>query len=773
MFPDPAHASATELLNCLRILTRIIPYVYEKKADTPQFDEWIDRLFWNVPEATAVGVATDRYVLTKPLAEELIDAGMGLLFAEGFTVPMTKTPSDRRNLSIWETGVGCTIPITSTHELESNKVEVLRFLLTLCSDCLYISPSALPLKGSPFLTYMVTMVDRRTAMATLCSLLNTTLKYSPGWKVPYNHMIISDRHRQLITYALQYLLVLLIYPIPETVIASNADKEKSPLKNIFRSLCGKIHKTEDLQFIGNSLAKMLSQPIHASLSYLPGSRQEISWIPELTMLFWDLIQCNKKFRAYLIASNQMQDYMCILLFYIHEKRLDPTKIGLVRLCSYVLLYLTTEKSFAISLAKPFSNQTTNLNNIQPASFSGSYFDYLITQLYKIIMTSSESLNFLVPTFLDCIYNIAPFIRNISYSAASNIVQLAATLSNPAFLFAKEFNHHLLISLLKCINMIIECNFHANRNLIFLIMKNETIFNKIQALSMEKDLDQVISSTNKNSDMKLPTSNDSTSLPLNTTDTFVIDESDDEDTHDGDIEKDSSIEARESKKFPELVPLTKIARNKGKEVRAFPRSSPTSPNLHSGKFAASSSWTLTWLPLLPTHTICSMIAYLRTTIPYFQNNIDGSGNGPRPSLESRLTEPSKVIDQLAAVSKIDGVIFYNYVPRVPENPVGEVPTFNLPADYEMVRFPWTRGSLGWYESILWGSIFQSERQVAPTDTSNMINSSGSPVGVWNGTAIKLFRLQETAPRGPSLLSPKGAVDAMAETVIQKIGQFRTK
>jgi len=27
------------------------------------------------------------------------------------------------------------------------------------------------------------------------------------------------------------------------------------------------------------------------------------------------------------------------------------------------------------------------------------------------------------------------------------------------------------------------------------------------------------------------------------------------------------------------------------------------------------------------------------------------------------------------------------------------------------------------------------------------------GVWNGTAVKLFRVQETAPEGPSLLAPR--------------------
>lgn len=766
-FPHPELAPARELLNCIRILTRVLPFVYEQHNESPESDAWVERFFWgqrrvrntSSPPTQSPTMSADddatQFHLTKPLGEHLVDTAMGLLFCGGFSVPRIPGSTEKITHSIWETGVGCTTPISSTHELESNKVEILRFLLTLGSDCLYTSSSVLPGLGSKFLTYMVIHTDRRTAMATLCSLLNTTLKYSPGWKVPYDHMIISDRHRQLITYSLQYLLVLLVYPIPE-----NAQYENAPPKNIFRYLCGKVHKTEDLQFIADSLAKMLSQPIHASFSYLPGSRLEISWIPELTMLFWDLIQCNKRFRSYLIASERMQDYMIVLLYYIHEKRLDPAKFGLVRLCAYALLYHTTEKSFAISLSKSFISQNSLPHNIQLSSFNGSYADYLIIQLFKTITASSENMNFLVPTFLDCIYNIAPYVQNISYQAASSIIQLCATVSNPSFLFARESNHQLLSVLLKSINLMIECNFHSNRNLTFLIMKNERVFTSIQSLSQADDLEQVISSTAKDPDMKVSIGSSSSILSLGV-DSFVIgDDSEDE------KEKESNaIEAEELKKSSELKAALSKSR-KGKGIGGSPDSLLSSPTVSTstdsnGKFTPSPAWTSTWLPLLPTHVTCSLINHLRSVIPYFQQISPDGPNAPRPSLESRLHEPSKVIDSISTIKSIPGVIFYNAKSEV-----------SLPADFEIVRFTWSRSSLGWYESILWGCIFQSERQVTAADSGNVLHSSSNPVGVWNGTNIKLFRLQETAPRGPSLLRPKGAVDAMAETMMQKIGQLRS-
>ena len=75
------------------------------------------------------------------------------------------------------------------------------------------------------------------------------------------------------------------------------------------------------------------------------------------------------------------------------------------------------------------------------------------------------------------------------------------------------------------------------------------------------------------------------------------------------------------------------------------------------------------------------------------------------------------------------------------------------------FEWSPLALGWYESLLWGFIFVGERHVS--------KGTGT-VGVWNGTAVRLFRVQETAPEGPSLLAPRGGVDAIGSNLIERLG-----
>jgi hypothetical protein len=53
------------------------------------------------------------------------------------------------------------------------------------------------------------------------------------------------------------------------------------------------------------------------------------------------------------------------------------------------------------------------------------------------------------------------------------------------------------------------------------------------------------------------------------------------------------------------------------------------------------------------------------------------------------------------------------------------------------------------------------------------STPGTVGVWNGTAIKLFRVQEGAAQGPTLLAPRGAVDAVGSNLVQRIGSLNLR
>ncbi|KAL2163109.1 hypothetical protein VTH06DRAFT_6945 [Thermothelomyces fergusii] len=190
-FPDPDVAPAREALNCIRVLTRVLPFVYEKEP----LQQWQDELLWSprrrpagqattgASEVIFDGGATDapprpssRDVEdAKPLAEELIDTLLDLLFFSDFTVPKAPPGKAKVTYAIWQSGVGCNASIPTTREHESNRSEILRLLLTLASHSMYLAPSVLPQQGTKALTYICTNPDKQVVLSVLCSLLNTSV----------------------------------------------------------------------------------------------------------------------------------------------------------------------------------------------------------------------------------------------------------------------------------------------------------------------------------------------------------------------------------------------------------------------------------------------------------------------------------------------------------------------------------------------------------------------------------------------------------------------
>ena len=83
----------------------------------------------------------------------------------------------------------------------------------------------------------------------------------------------------------------------------------------------------------------------------------------------------------------------------------------------------------------------------------------------------------------------------------------------------------------------------------------------------------------------------------------------------------------------------------------------------------------------------------------------------------------------------------------------------PSPIRVHLFEWSTLSLGWYESLLWGFVFASEMVVAK-----------GTAGVWNNTSIRLFRVQQGESQTPSLLAPRGAVDAVGSNLVQRIGSL---
>lgn len=133
--------------------------------------------------------------------------------------------------------------------------------------------------------------------------------------------------------------------------------------------------------------------MQATASYLPGSQKSVKWAPEMLVLFWETLQCNKRFRSFIIDSNRSHDFLVLCIFYAMEYRMDPSKQGVVRMCVFILQTMSAESTFAKSLNNSFEAQETLPQSIRLLKFRGSYADYLIMvcllfHLNNTILTST-------------------------------------------------------------------------------------------------------------------------------------------------------------------------------------------------------------------------------------------------------------------------------------------------------------------------------------------------------------------------------------------------
>lgn len=134
-------------------------------------------LFDESKDKTESHGAEDEFEDAKPLAEELIDTLVDLLFFADVTLPPQQGGQSKVTYAIWQSGVGCNTAVATTKEYESNRSEILRLLLTLAGQSMYMTPGVLPSRGVRTLTHMCSCPDKQVVLSLLCSLLNTVCNH--------------------------------------------------------------------------------------------------------------------------------------------------------------------------------------------------------------------------------------------------------------------------------------------------------------------------------------------------------------------------------------------------------------------------------------------------------------------------------------------------------------------------------------------------------------------------------------------------------------------
>uniref|UniRef100_A0A672HVH4 HID1 domain containing b n=1 Tax=Salarias fasciatus TaxID=181472 RepID=A0A672HVH4_SALFA len=458
------------VLNCTRLLTRILPYIFED-ADWRGF-------FWStVPGA---GRRLDGDVEdgdARPLAESLLLAVSDLLFCPDFTIQRRSGADSSEDVQsidscefIWEVGVGFAQapPPNSAHDM--NRTELLKLLLTCFSEAMYLPPSG-NRTLNPWVCFFCSP-ENRHALPLFTSLLNVVCAYDPvGLGIPYNHLLFWDRREQLVEQALQVLVVVLepeAEPSPPVFQASGPE-------NLFVSYLSRIHREEDLAFVLRGLARLLNNPLVQT--YLPRSARRIRFHQELLVLFSVLFQ---KFLFFVLKSSDVLEVLVPILFYLNHARADQSRLGLTHIGVFILLLLSGERNFGVRLNKPYSLRVP----MDIPVFTGTHADLLIVIFHKLITGGHQRLQPLFDCLLTVVVNISPYLKSLSMVAATKLLQLLEAFSAPWFLFSSAQNHHLVFFLLEVFNNIIQYQFDGNSNLVYAIIRKRALFHQLANLASD-------------------------------------------------------------------------------------------------------------------------------------------------------------------------------------------------------------------------------------------------------------------------------------------------
>uniref|UniRef100_A0A8C4R5V2 HID1 domain containing b n=1 Tax=Eptatretus burgeri TaxID=7764 RepID=A0A8C4R5V2_EPTBU len=724
----PGNRERQVVLNATRLLTRVLPYVFEDP-------DWTGFFWSSLPsrvksEGEPVGEEGEEGA--RPLAELLLLSIADLLFCPDFTVHLitqhgVDTAEDVSAVDsceyIWEAGVGFAHSPPHNYLHDSNRTELLKLLLTCFSEAIYKAPSNDANFGNPWVAFFCS-AENRHALPLFTSLLNVVCAYDPvGFGVPYNHLIFGDSREPLVEAAIQVLLICLDSDslagwgggADESSRNQNVDGHEPQLddteapgpRNLFVNYLSRIHREEDFHFTLKGLGSLLNNPLMQT--YLPNSTKKINFHQELLVLLWKIADYNKKFLFYVLKSSEVLDVLVPILYYLSDARADQSCVGLMHIGIFLLLLLSGERNFGVRLNKPYTVRVP----MDVPVFTGTHADLLIIVFHKIVTSGHQRLQPLFDCLLTIIVNVSPYLKSLSMVAANKLMHLLEAFSTPWFLFSAPHNHHLVFFLLEAFNNIIQYQFDGNSNLVYSIIRKRTVFHSLANLPtdqasvtrvLQKQKRMINSPSRQSSTDTQPTMEGAKPAPIGEQrtlqTTLAVTPGIEKLTEWSQVAEDGTMQRLEPSTQGDAVRLN------GSEVAPESPSSDAeslaegswhksrSCNLsdsNNPRWSATSDWVLSWKVKLPLQTIMRLLQVL---VPQVE----------KICIDKGLTDESELLRFLQ-----HGTL------------VGLLP---VPHPILIRKYQPNAGTAAWFRTYLWGLIYL--RNVSPP--------------IWYDTDVKLFEIQ---------------------------------
>lgn len=456
---------------------------------------------------------------TKEDRERRTDAGLGQVRYTDSGISLLPHPTS----IIWAPGAGVSANQlgfdAGTRKYDKNRIEVLRLLLASCCDPLFSPADEYNPLASRWLAVAVA-ADAPNVICLFYSLLNTVLSYDPnGSGVPYSSSLASTQHIKLVELSAQILCVLLDCGLPGSpeVVLNRSNEPIVEFEvgsqggfNMIRTLLARMDSGRELTFVFNGFSRLLRN-VYESKSkntYLPNSAVRLECFQELLVLLWKFLEENPLFMNHILTQCNVNELIVPICYLMYQSRRDPAQIGLVHICTFVLLKLSGERSFGVALGKPFK---TKLPCDLPL-FTGGHADLVMITLHKLIVNGAYKLVPLYSCFLTIIANISPYWRRMSLVSAVKMVNLFELFSSPKFLYSGESAHRHLALLLEIINNVIQYQYTSNHHLVYAIIRRKDSFGRLASLTLQKAQTQCFKVYGEHTSVK----NDPDKAPLSTT-----------------------------------------------------------------------------------------------------------------------------------------------------------------------------------------------------------------------------------------------------------------
>lgn len=525
--------NSLELLNSIRLLHYLIPCAYELPEYITEIEE---KLFWKKKFDFSLFSSGSAKSLTVPilshapklnvktstsedaLGSQLIIALVELLFTDNFTVdgPNWKTLS---RVVLWDSGIGGSVEQTRTNYLYlSNRIDVLRLLLTLNSTPMYEKITQIISSGSRFSDFLVSGLPKSAFLSLISSLFNFMARKSRLTKLKPG--AINEVQMELVIGCLllagQLLALMLAYHIPPKsthTISSHSIANGSPRCNMARSFFSRLLKNSDLNFVLTSLIDIMKLPLEA----VPSENEEPNFpsAPSACTLssiviFWELYQCNLNCQS-LVIDRHLSSLIIALLFHVYSFHDVPQHSQSVKVASYFLLSLSGLETLVKEYIKTIPEEQVTLLPLEfrvraPISLR----DFVVIHTCQILIAITPQVGgkasrilsnlreFLYFNLTEILYNIIPVTNStitptsvsslrllninsqggISYSACQSVTAVISLFSTRDFLKRTPRNAEFLAMLLRAICSATIKSPEASSCLLLNLLENEGIFHDI-------------------------------------------------------------------------------------------------------------------------------------------------------------------------------------------------------------------------------------------------------------------------------------------------------